>query len=83
MSPELTLEERAAALRFCETCQDDEGYDVPRPMMKRLAELGLVEYKGFGRYEQTDTILKLESDHMDVDRAKRGSINLVKPERKI
>ncbi len=72
MQIELTPEERAAALRFCETCQDDEGYDVPKPMMKRLVELGLVEYKGFGRYQQTDAILKLENDHMEAERAKRG-----------
>lgn len=72
MTIELTTEERKAALRFCETCQDDEGYDVPKPMMKRLAALGLVEYKGFGRYQQTDALLKLESDHMNEERAKLG-----------
>lgn len=47
---ELSTGELKAALRFCETCEDDEGYDVPAPMMKRLAELGLVAHYGFGRY---------------------------------
>lgn len=72
MDIQLTPDEREAALRFCETCQDDEGYDVPKPMMKRLAELGLVKYKGFGRYQQTEAILKLESDNFNAERAKPG-----------
>lgn len=53
MSPE----EVRAAVRFCETCDDDEGYDVPRAMMKRLETLGLVVDKRFGRFEQTDLLL--------------------------
>lgn len=72
MPIQLTPEERKAALRFCETCQDGEGYDVPKPMMKRLAELGLVVYKGFGRYEQTDAILALESEDMAQKRSVSG-----------
>lgn len=32
----ISKEEIAAALRFCETCDDNEGYDVSRNMMKRL-----------------------------------------------
>lgn len=61
----MTEEEAAAALRFCETCDDNEGYDVPRKMMKRLEELGLVIDKKFGRFEQTDLLIDLR-DALDV-----------------
>lgn len=57
MSPE----EVRAAVRFCETCDDDEGYDVPRTMMKRLEVLGLVVDKKFGRFEQTDLLLDIRN----------------------
>lgn len=53
----MTDAEKKAALRFCDTCDDDEGYDVPRPMMKRLETLGLVIDKKFGRFEQTKLLL--------------------------
>lgn len=72
MTIELTPEERAAALRFCETCQDNEGYDVSKLMMKRLAVLGLVTYKSFGRYEQTAAIIELEDEHMAMQRVAAG-----------
>lgn len=52
-------DEARAAIRFCETCDDGEGYDVPRPMMKRLEELGLVVDKKFGRFEQTLLLLDI------------------------
>jgi hypothetical protein len=55
----MTDGEKKAALRFCDTCDDNEGYDVPRPMMKRLEALGLVIDKKFGRFEQTDTLLEI------------------------
>ena len=55
MSPE----EVRAAVRFCETCDDNEGYDVPRAMMKRLEALGLVADKRFGRFEQTVLLLEM------------------------
>lgn len=58
----LTDKEKSAALRFCETCDDGEGYDVPRTMMKRLEELGLVIDKKFGRFEQTDLLLDIRDD---------------------
>ena len=54
--------EKAAALRFCETCDDDEGYDVPRQMMKRLETFGLVIDKKFGRFEQTELLLDVRDD---------------------
>ncbi|OJW46203.1 MAG: hypothetical protein BGO63_03795 [Candidatus Accumulibacter sp. 66-26] len=56
---QMSEEEKRAALRFCETCDDDEGYDVPRLMMKRLEALGLVGDKKFGRFEQTDLLLDI------------------------
>lgn len=55
----MTDVEKKAALRFCETCDDNEGYDVPRPLMKRLEALGLVIDKKFGRFEQTDLLLEI------------------------
>jgi hypothetical protein len=64
----MTDAEKSAALRFCETCDDDEDYDVPKPMMKRLAELGLVKSLGFGRYEQTDLLLEARSTLEDAPR---------------
>jgi hypothetical protein len=58
----LTDDEKKAALRFCETCEDSEGYDVPKAMMKRLAELGLVVHKGGGWYEGTPALEQLQTE---------------------
>lgn len=58
----ITEEERKAALRFCETCEDGEGYDVPKLMMKRLAALGLVVHKGGGWYEGTPALDALQAE---------------------
>jgi len=58
----MSADEKKAALRFCETCDDDEGYDVPRPMMKRLESLGLVIDKKFGRFGQTELLLDVRDD---------------------
>ena len=55
----MTDDEKKAALRFCDTCDDNEGYDVSRPMMKRLEALGLVIDKKFGRFEQTNLLLEI------------------------
>lgn len=55
-------DEKAAALRFCETCDDGEGYDVPRQMMLKLAAHGLVIDKLFGRFEQTNLLLDIRDD---------------------
>lgn len=41
-------------LRFRDTCEDDQGYDVPKDRMKSLARLGLIRPTGFSRYEITD-----------------------------
>lgn len=56
---DMSSDEKRAALRFCETCDDDEGYDVPKLLMKRLVALGLVADKKFGRYEQTSSLLNI------------------------
>lgn len=63
----ITDEEKKAALRFWETSEDGEGYDVPQPMMKRLAVLGLVVHKGGGWYEGTPALekLQIESEPQD------------------
>lgn len=37
--PKLASQEQAALTRFCETCEDSEGYDVPKSMMQRLAPI--------------------------------------------
>lgn len=42
---ELSDEEAAALLRFNETCEDGEGYDVPSPMMARLSQIGVTGRK--------------------------------------
>lgn len=47
-----TPEELAAFLRFDETTGDDGSYDIEKPMMRRLAEIGLV-YRKFASYYQT------------------------------
>ena len=59
---ELTDEEKRAAMRFCETCEDGEGYDVPKSMMKRLKQLGFVEHKGGGWYEGTPALDQLQTE---------------------
>lgn len=49
----LTPEERAAFERFHETWEDNEGYDVPKEMMRRLTEVGVVHHITAGRYDIT------------------------------
>lgn len=51
--PELSTDEKTALWRFCETCEDGEGYDVPKDMMKRLATIGVVHHVNAGVYEIT------------------------------
>ena len=62
----MTNDEKKAAMRFCETCDDNEGYDVPRSMMKRLETLGLVIDKKFGRFEQTALLLEIRDVLEDI-----------------
>ena len=39
--------------RFIETTDDDQSYDIGKDAVKRLAELGVVQSHGFGRYSVT------------------------------
>ena len=50
----LPAEAMAALLRFAETCEDGEGYDVPKPMMSKLAKIGLLQHVGGGIYTTTE-----------------------------
>lgn len=40
--------------RFCDCCEDDEGYDIPKERMRDLRAAGLVEGGRFGWYKATD-----------------------------
>lgn len=50
----LTEQQERDILRFYDTCEDGQGYDVPKERMKSLARLGLIRPTGFSRYEITD-----------------------------
>lgn len=50
----LTEQQECDIQRFYDTCEDGQGYDVPKDRMKSLARLGLVRTTGFSRYEITD-----------------------------
>lgn len=56
----ITTEERKAALRFIETCEDGQSYDVSKAMMKQLANKGFVVHKGGGWYEGTPLLDQLQ-----------------------
>lgn len=51
---ELSDDEQAALLRFNETCEDGQEYDVPTRKMHRLAEIGVVSRKYGGVYFVTE-----------------------------
>jgi hypothetical protein len=50
----LTNDERKALERFTETCDDGEGYDVPKQIMQRLAQIGVVHHTSGGVYSTTE-----------------------------
>lgn len=50
----ITAQQERDILRFRDTCEDGQGYDVPKDRMKSLARLGLIRPTGFSRYEITD-----------------------------
>ena len=50
----MTNDERAAFERFNETCEDGEGYDIPKQVMKRLAVIGVVHHASGGVYSMTE-----------------------------
>lgn len=47
---DITVTEMEAFQRFCDCAEDNEGFDVDKDMMRRLADIGLVRSQGFGRY---------------------------------
>lgn len=53
-APVLSADEFKALARFCDTCEDGEGYDVPKKMMKQLARIGVVNHVNSGVYELTE-----------------------------
>lgn len=52
--PELSSDQLSALLRFCETCEDGQAYDVPKSMMKALAAIGVVQHMSAGIYSITE-----------------------------
>lgn len=50
----INAEECAALNRFRETCEDGEGYDVPKEMMRRLAVIGAIRRVSGAFYEFTE-----------------------------
>lgn len=63
---DISDDELKALIRFSETCEDGQGYDVPKPVMKSLSVLGLVRRVSADIYETTrlgDALLeKFESN---------------------
>lgn len=55
----MNADEMAALRRFDETCQDGEGYDVPKTMMQRLAAIGVVRRTSGSYYETTEFGLRV------------------------
>lgn len=49
----VSAEHLAHLLRFAETCEDGEGYDVPKAAMKELAAVGLVRRTSGSIYTTT------------------------------
>jgi hypothetical protein len=50
----LNADELAALRRFDECAQDGEGYDVPKEMMQRLAEIGVLQRRSGAYYQATE-----------------------------
>jgi len=57
-------DEMAALRRFWECATDGEGYDVEKPMMQRLAEMGLVQRKSGAYYMATEFGLYVLGEYM-------------------
>jgi hypothetical protein len=67
----LLPDDLAALKRFAACCEDTDsgGHDVPKDRMARLREIGVIESKGFGRYQITTFggyVLDLENDESPV-----------------
>lgn len=52
-------------LRFNETCEDGQEYDVRRGMMKSLTYVGMVRWCGGSRFEITDAGISAIEDLRD------------------
>ena len=51
--PGVTLQHIIDLNRFCDCCDDGEGYDVPKERMRALREAGLLSGGRFGYYTTT------------------------------
>lgn len=51
--PGITVQHVIDLNRFCECCEDDEGYDVPKERMRDLKRVDLVYGGRFGWYTAT------------------------------
>lgn len=66
-------DELEALHRFYETTEDGQDYDVPVPMMKRLAVIGLVRRVTGNRYEFTNFGLSVRNGDFDAAQPARTS----------
>lgn len=67
-------DEMAALRRFWECATDGEGYDVEKPMMQRLAEMGLVQRKSGAYYMSTEFGLYMLGEYTtQLDGGQEGS----------
>lgn len=74
--------ELAALRRFDECAQDGEGYDLPKEMMQRLAEIGVVRRQFGANYIATTfglAVLSNQAAESALLRALRDGIELKEP----
>ncbi|MDS9879410.1 hypothetical protein RMI40_31730 [Pseudomonas protegens] len=57
----ITEQQARDLLRFHETTEDGQGYDITKERMKSLASVGLVRWVGGSRYEFTDVGTELRA----------------------
>lgn len=60
----LSPAERVAAAEFCQACEGTAGYDVPKAMMARLTDIGMVEPIGDGSYMQTEVLEQFSANNL-------------------
>jgi hypothetical protein len=59
--------------QFCDCCDDDEGYSIPKERMRALRDAGLVTGGRFGWYELTDAGRKIRDSAFDFPRPNAGA----------
>lgn len=59
--------------RFCECCEDNEGYDVPKERMRDLKAAGLVSGGRFGWYTLTDEGQRVRDAWYGIHRPERDA----------